>query len=115
MRSVVWAWTPVSNDSNSAAAMAAKRRNFIGLVSTSRMSPGHDYTNPSRAGYLRGPAEGRHQAFQRRRKGAIGRHDAVRRRQFRSAVTGRGMAGRVGEQLRRLEAAALDRIRAAGM
>ena len=38
MRSVVWAWAPARSDSNSAAANAAKRKIFIGLVSIFRFT-----------------------------------------------------------------------------
>ena len=110
---------PPRSDSSNAAAVTAKRKIFIdchphitincaaGVVPT--------ISTPSRPCTFRASAEGRHQFFQRRRKAAIGRHDRLRRRQFRRAVAGGGMSCTIGEQLRHFDAAALDHVGAAGM
>src|ERR1700689_2122195 len=91
---------------------------FIGLVSISttscdcrRRCP--DYINPGTGGYFPMVDERRHQSLQRRRKAAIGGDDAIRCGQFRRAVTGGQMS--VAEQWRRLDAAALDHVGAAGV
>src|SRR5258708_7726681 len=122
MRSVVSAWAPVTGDINNAAATAAKRKIFIGLIpltSFGRRWRSPDYINPGRAGYFHRyfhrAAESRHQSFQRRREGAVRRNDGVRRRQLRRAVTRGRMSGCIAEQLRRLAAATLDHIGAARM
>src|SRR4051812_33213223 len=109
MRSVVSANALAWNVSNKAAA-AAKRRIFIAPIPS--QMPLHrrwctGYTNTAaRRSFLR-KAEGRDQFLQRGREGAVGGNDAVGGRQFRSAVTGRGMACALSDQLRHLAAAAI--------
>ena len=73
-------------------------RNYLHLMNSGgcrRARP--DYTNPVAACYFRATTEGGDQFFQRRREPAIGGDDGIRRRQLRHAVTGRGVAGCIGQ------------------